>query len=160
MMTKYFQNLLFALFLLCGLSPFRSNALSDSLITVSSSWKYLDNGSNQGTAWKATSFNDASWASGNAELGYGDADETTVVSYGPSANNKYITTYFRKSFTVANVASYSSLTFGIVRDDGAIVYLNGTEVFRTNMPSGSFNFKTKATADVAGSNESTFVYFT
>jgi len=59
------------------------------------SWKYLDDGSNQGTAWRTPGFNDSSWAEGNAELGYGDGDEATVVSYGPSSNNKYITTYFR-----------------------------------------------------------------
>src|SRR5258705_7631504 len=97
-------------FLLISLIPSRLLALSDSLITTSSSWKYLDNGSNQATAWKTPTFNDASWAMGNAELGYGDADEATIVSYGSNASNKYITTYFRKSFTVTNAASYSSLT--------------------------------------------------
>ena len=137
-----------------------ASAVSDSLIATNAAWKYLDNGSNQGTTWKATGFNDASWATGNAELGYGDGDEATVVSYGGSANNKYITTYFRKSFTVPNAALYSSLTFGLVRDDGAIIYLNGTEVYRTNMPTGSVNFKTKATADITGANENSFVYFT
>jgi hypothetical protein len=120
----------------------------------------LDNGSNQGTGWKTVSFNDASWATGAAELGYGDADETTVVSFGGSSNNKAITTYFRKSITVANASQYSSLTFGIVRDDGAVIYLNGTEVFRTNMPTGSVGFKTKASTDITGANESTFIYYT
>ena len=36
--------------------------------------------------------------SGAAELGYGDGDEATVVSFGPSSSNKFITTYFRQSF--------------------------------------------------------------
>src|SRR3954468_20250191 len=63
------------------------------LIPYGSMWKYLDNGSNQGTAWKNISFNDTTWSSGLAELGYGDGDETTVVNYGPDANNRYITTY-------------------------------------------------------------------
>lgn len=49
------------------------------LVNQGAAWKYLDNGSDQGTAWTQTSFNDASWASGNAELGYGDGDETTTV---------------------------------------------------------------------------------
>jgi hypothetical protein len=144
----------------CANLHFESLAISDSLIATNASWKYLDNGSNQGTAWKAANFNDVSWVSGNAELGYGDGDEATVVSYGGSSNNKYITTYFRKSFTVPNASLYSSLMFGLVRDDGAIVYLNGTEVYRSNMPTGSVNFKTKAPADITGTNESTFIYFT
>src|SRR5215213_7851051 len=69
-------------------------------------------------------------------LGNGDGDEATVVSYGADANNKYITTYFRKSFTVANPADFNSLTLDILRDDGAVVYLNGTEIYRNNMPAG------------------------
>ena len=137
-----------------------SSAVSDSLVLTNSSWKYLDNGSNQGTPWKATGFNDISWALGNAELGYGDGDESTVVSYGSSSNNKYITTYFRKSFSVPNAALYSTLTFGLVRDDGAIIYLNGTEVYRNNLPTGSVNFKTKASTDITATNESTFIFFT
>ena len=39
--------------------------------------------SDQGTTWRATAFNDGGWASGPAELGYGDGDEATVVRYGP-----------------------------------------------------------------------------
>ena len=68
-----------------------------SLVSPLSSWKYLANGSNQGTAWRASAFNDATWLAGNAQLGYGDGDEATVVSFGPSSTAKYITTYFRKS---------------------------------------------------------------
>jgi len=47
-------------------------AANDTLINSNASWKYLDNGSNQGTAWKALSFNDAGWASGMSQLGIGD----------------------------------------------------------------------------------------
>ncbi|HVE61219.1 MAG TPA: hypothetical protein VNA26_05340, partial [Chitinophagaceae bacterium] len=84
-----------------------------------SDWKYLDNGSNQGTAWTSLSFNDASWLSGNGQLGYGDGDEATVVSYGGNASNKYITTYFRKNINITDPASFSSFTANIKRDDGA-----------------------------------------
>jgi len=96
--------------------------------------KYLDNGTDQGTAWQASSFDDSTWASGNAEFGYGDGGEATVVSYGPSPDNKYITTYFRKAFQVTNLSAYFKFTFDLIRDDGAAVYVNGTEVYRNNMP--------------------------
>ncbi len=71
-------------------------------------WRYLDNGSDQGTAWKESSFNDTGWSAGNAELGYGDGDEATVVSYGSNKNSKYTTTYFRHSFNVTDAASISN----------------------------------------------------
>src|SRR5262245_39240893 len=69
------------------------------LVGAGSSWRYNDSGSNLGTAWRAIAYDDASWASGLAQLGYGDGAEATVMSYG-SATNRRITYYFRGSFTV------------------------------------------------------------
>jgi len=106
------------------------------LVPASAVWKYLDDGSNQGTAWRQPSFDDSPWAAGPAELGYGDGGEATTVGFGPDASNKYITTYFRHTFSVANPSSYQSLTLSLRRDDGAVVYLNGAEVFRSNVPAG------------------------
>lgn len=120
-----------------------------TIVSYGSTWKYLDNGSNQGTAWRGVSFNDAAWASGPAQLGYGDGDEATVLSYGSNANKKYITTYFRKTITVADAAAFTSFTLSVKRDDGAVVYINGTERFRTNMPTGTISYTTKASTDAA-----------
>jgi hypothetical protein len=111
-------------------------------------WRYLDNGSDQGTAWTALGFDATSWSNGTAELGYGDGDEATVVSFGPDPLNKYITTYFRKQFFVTNAAQWSNLTLRVLRDDGAVVYLNGTEISRLNMPAGPITYTTVATAAV------------
>jgi len=121
-----------------------SAATLETLVSSGSTWKYLDNGTNQGTAWKESSFLDTAWASGAAQLGYGDGDETTLVSYGGNASNKYITTYFRKSFTVADPSVYTSLTLDLLYDDGAVVYLNGTEVARVNLPDGTISYNTLA----------------
>jgi hypothetical protein len=126
------------------------------LVNQGASWKYLDNGSDQGTAWAQTSFNDASWASGNAELGYGDSDETTTVGYGSNPLSKHITTYFRHTFNVANPAIIGNLVLRLLRDDGAIVYLNGTEIARSNMPSGTVDYQTDAASTINGSDESTW----
>ena len=117
---------------------------STALVPYGSTWKYLDNGKNQGSTWRNISFNDAAWKSGLAQLGYGDGDEATVVSFGGNANKKYITTYFRKTISIGDASGFSSYTLNIKRDDGAVVYINGTEVFRTNMPAGSVSFSTKA----------------
>ena len=120
-----------------------------TIITYGNTWKYLDKGSNQGTAWRGTSFNDAAWASGAAQLGYGDGDEATIVSYGSNANKKYITTYFRKTISIADASIFNSFALSIKRDDGAVVYINGTERFRTNMPTGTISYTTKASTDAA-----------
>jgi regulation of enolase protein 1 (concanavalin A-like superfamily) len=125
-------------------------------ISTGAAWKYLDNGSDQGTGWRASGFDDSSWKSGAAQLGYGDGDEATVVSFGPNSNAKFITTYFRKSFTVADASAVKSLALRYLRDDGAVIYLNGTEITRDNMPSGTISFATTASDRVTSDDESAF----
>ncbi len=132
---------------------------SQTFVAPGSSWRYLDNGSNQGTAWRETSFDDSSWRTGRAQLGYGDGDEATVVSYGPNASNKYTTTYFRSSFSLANASTVSSLQLQLLRDDGAVVYVNGTEVLRSNMPAGTISSTTLAATTIAGGAETAFTSY-
>ncbi len=141
--------------LLLLLQPLLSFTQDAAILPFGSTWKYRDNGSNQGTAWRATSFSDAAWASGPAELGYGDGDETTVVSYGPSSSNKYITTYFRKTFTIANAGQFFGYRIRLKRDDGAVIYANGTEVERMNMPLGTISYTTLAPSSISATDEST-----
>ena len=104
------------------------------LVHSNAVWNYLADGSDQGTAWRAINFDDSSWASGPAELGYGDADEATIVPSGPTGAF-YITTYFRRAFTVNNINSFTNLSVLLAYDDAGVVYLNGREVFRGgNLP--------------------------
>jgi hypothetical protein len=124
--------------------PIWSAQTATGLIPRGSVWRYLDDGSDQGTAWRAPAFNDASWRFGPAQLGYGDGDEATTVGFGPSALAKYTTTYFRRAFTITDASRYTMLTLRLLRDDGAVVYLNGIEVFRTNMPAGTITAATLA----------------
>lgn len=113
-----------------------------TLFTYGSNWKYLDNGSDQGTAWRSAAFDDAAWNTGNGKFGYGLPDLSTVISYGPNASQKYTTTYFRKTITIANPAVFTSFTAGVLRDDGIVVYVNGAEVYRNNVKAGAVTYLT------------------
>jgi hypothetical protein len=126
------------------------------LMPRGSVWKYLDDGSDQGTDWTLPGFDDSTWAAGPAELGYGDGDEATVVGFGPDAADKYPCTYFRSSFEVTDPSIIGSMRFLAVRDDGIVIYLNGVEVVRDNMPEGAITFKTYANGTVDGNNERIF----
>ncbi|MCL4178907.1 MAG: lamin tail domain-containing protein [Verrucomicrobia bacterium] len=128
-------------------------------VTEGSIWKYQDTGSNLGTAWVAPAYNDAPWPSGPAQLGYGDGDEQTVLGWGPNANQKYITTYFRRSFAVIDAAAVSALEIRLLRDDGALVYLNGELVARSNLPEGAVDWRTPALVAAAGLEESAYHVF-
>ncbi|MFN7150220.1 MAG: PKD domain-containing protein, partial [Microthrixaceae bacterium] len=74
-----------------------------------------------------------------------------IVSYGPSATNKYITTYFRTTFNVATPPD--SATIQLLADDGAVVYVNGQEVARDNMPTGTITNTTLASTGRSGGDE-------
>lgn len=133
-----------------------------TLIPLGAVWRYLDNGSDQGGAWTAIGFNETAWGSGAAQLGYGDNDEATrvednpVPGYNGADQDRYITTYFRKSFVVSDPASFTALDLRVMRDDGVVVYLNGSEVYRQNMPGGPIGYLTPASSNVSAPDESAF----
>ncbi|MEZ5963951.1 MAG: metallophosphoesterase [Planctomycetota bacterium] len=130
-----------------------------TLIPRGATWRYRDDGTDQGTAWSQLGFDDSTWASGPAQLGYGDGDEQTVVSFGPNPLDKYITTYFRHTFQVSNPAAFNLAHLGLLRDDGAVVYLNGTEIARSNMPTGAIQYRTLASLGVGGPEENFVFHF-
>ena len=82
-----------------------------------------------------------------------------MIGFGPDSGDKYPTTYFRKTFNVANVSAYQTLRVRLKRDDGAIVYLNGQEIARSNMPGGTVNYDDYASSAIGGGEETTFFEF-
>ena len=114
---SYIKTFLLALTLsgLLGFAVPAARAADTVLVPTGASWKYLDNGTDQGTAWRAASFNDSTWPSGPAQLGYGDGDEATTLGFGPDGNNKFITTYFRRAFNVTNASLFSGVTLRLLR---------------------------------------------
>ncbi len=130
--------------MLFSMSHFLLIAQQTTLLPFGSPWKYLDNGTDQGTAWRTTTFDDAAWANGASPLGYGGDGEVTTVNYGADADNKYITTYFRKTISIANPSAFVSILGSVRRDDGVIIYVNGTEVYRNNLASGTVTYTTLA----------------
>lgn len=117
-----------------------------TFVPAGSVWKYLDDGTDQGTAWIGTNFNDSAWLSGPAELGYGDGGEATVLGFGPDGSNKYITYYFRRIFVVNSPGVYEGLALAFNFDDGAVVFLNGIELTRIRMPEGSVTYTNLASS--------------
>ncbi len=134
---------------------------STTFIPFTSTWKYLDNNTRP-AGWQTVGYNDAAWLSGTIinptrDFGYGDNDEDVCIRYGCNGNicfptnacNKYITTLFRKQFTITGLASYSGFTINLYRDDGVVIYINGIEVARNNMPGGAVTNATLASGAAA-----------
>lgn len=117
-----------------------------------SSWKYKDDNQAQVAQWKDTSFDTSAWSSGNGPLGYGDP-VTTIIGSGLA------TAYFTKDFTVNLADLSSSMELGVMRDDGVVVYVNGEEVVRDNMPAGVITHNTFSSTIVDGAAETTYNTF-
>ncbi|WP_426571192.1 fibrinogen-like YCDxxxxGGGW domain-containing protein [Aquihabitans sp. McL0605] len=119
-------------------------------VLFGTSWKYLDTGVDQGTAWRATGFADAPWPAGNGKLGRGRTDIATTIGA-----TKPLTQYFRRTFTVADPASVKTLDLKLYEMQGAVVYVNGVEAGRLNMPAGAITATTPAASYLATADEST-----
>lgn len=145
------------LLLLAILSAF-SNLQAAPIVEKGSSWKYLDDGSDQATDWRATGFDDSTWKSGRTPAGYNEKVETTI-DFGPDPKKKHITTYFRHRFDFSNPSAVEALHFKLRRDDGAVIFLNGVEVVRDNMPSGDINSTTHAASAIFGDEEKEYQSF-
>lgn len=127
-----------------------SASTTETLIANNSIWKYFDGSAIPATDWFSATYNDTSWKSGTAQLGYGNKGETTTISYGSNTSNKYPTAYFRKNFSITNLNKKSNFTLSTYIDDGAAIYVNGTELGRTNMPAGTLLFTTLASSSNNG----------
>lgn len=106
---------------------FSIRSAPQQLIPPGASWKYFASKTTTPPAnWFSPAYTD-NWPSGTAQLGYGDGDEATVMSGGP-----YPSVFLRHSFHVSDPASVTGLLARLIRDDAAVVYLNGTLVWRSN----------------------------
>ncbi len=129
------------------------NPAPATLYSYGSTWKYLDNNTRPAN-WQTVAFSDAAWSSNVGKFGY-NASQATCITSGctpictpATMCSKYITTLFRKVVNI-NTALYDSITLNLKRDDGVVIYVNGTEVARNNMPVGAVTNATKAAPNVA-----------
>jgi hypothetical protein len=136
------------------------HAAETVLVPTGSTWRYLDDGREPDPAWIQPAFDDNGWRSGRAELGYGDAadgrPEATVVGFGSSPTNKFITTWFRHRFEVPAHLRFVSARLRLLYDDGALVFLDGAEVARCNLPDGAITNRTLASSSVSEPDEDKF----
>lgn len=128
------------------------------LLEKGSTWKYHDEGTDQGTAWQEPGYDDAGWKEGPAPLGYGEDFIASTVACGEDPANKRVTTYFRTSFTIDDPAELAAVQIRLRRDDGAAVYLNSAEVARDNLPPDA-GFSDWSTEITGGEAEGMFFIF-
>ena len=110
-----------------------------------SGWKYWDGNAVPAGNWYASNYSDTSWKTGTAPLGYDTGNNTpitTTIGYGGNASNKYTTAYFRHDVNITNLSQKEDFQVSMFIDDGVVLYINGVETGRYNMPSGALTFNT------------------
>jgi hypothetical protein len=133
-----------------------------AVLTNRADWKYFVPAADV-AGWFTSGFPDGSWAVGPAKFGFGGDGETTVLDRTNLVTGvTNVGFYFRKQITLTapQLASFGSIPLWLNRDDGAVVYVNGTEVYRvkmtTNAPAApAYNAQADAPA-VGGNDENTF----
>ncbi|KAK8791028.1 hypothetical protein WA158_005659 [Blastocystis sp. Blastoise] len=90
-------------------------------------WKYSNTGSAAASNWNTVTFNEAGWKEGQPNAF--DA---------PNGN----TQYFRFSFDINSINSYGSIVYNVKTRYGLVVYVNGVESYRYNLPNGVIDFST------------------
>jgi hypothetical protein len=103
-----------------------------TLIPKGAEWQYLG-GKDPGKGWSATT-EGGEWKTGPAGFGYADGDDATVIS---DMRGHYSYLCIRRSFELTGKEELAHLGLAIAFDDGFICYLNGKEVARDNVESGS-----------------------
>ena len=114
-----------------------------SLIAIDSIWSYEQSGTALDASWRQPAYADSAWPKGPGVLYVEDAalpgPKNTLLKLGPT------TYYFRTHFTLdAAPEKVASLDLTLLIDDGAILYLNGEEVYRLGMPAGAVTNDTRA----------------
>lgn len=141
-----------------------------TLITTGATWRYFDKGSEPATAgglnWRQSGFSDTSWSQGPGILGFagsGTANQvaTTTRRYVTGSSGPQVTTtYLRHTFSVQSTNGLGDLLINVLRDDGVVVYLNGTEILRDNMNSGTPSYDTYSSAVVGSPDQNTYFSYT
>src|SRR4029434_8138285 len=109
--------------------------------------------SNPISAWRFTAFDDSSWNSGAAPIGYTDGSTLTghegSIATPITPTGIGVSLYLRKKFTLTSVANLTRLNLTVWVDDGAVAWINGVEVRpRVNVPEGDLAYNAVASAAV------------
>ena len=113
-----------------------NGAETQALVTATDTWKYNDNGvSLDNTGWQSPEYDDSGWNSGEAPLGYGKTQTTNLAQ-------RLQTYYFRKTINIEGVPASVSMDYVI--DDAFVIYVNGVEAGRYQLPGGTITYNTNA----------------
>lgn len=117
-------------------------------VDANTQWKYFQTG-NPGSTWRLKTFSDTAWPSGAAVLSGGATGLPDTVRTSLTVTSGRITYYFRTHFDFPYSPQGVNLKLKLLVDDGAVVYLNGTEIYRVGMNTGAVTDTTTANRSIS-----------
>jgi PKD repeat protein len=121
---------------------------TSTLVANGSSWSWKFDNNALPSNWNSPTFDASGWSSGPAVLGFGPSSVVTKIDTFADPSQRPLAAYFTKQVQIADASRVVQLTLNTVADDGIVVYVNGTEVGRANMPSGTIGPNTFASTSV------------
>jgi len=136
-----------------------------TLVELTNAWRYDATVNNYGTAWKDPDYDDSAWPGPSPALLYNEGDtlpgpKRTLL---PLADNgtRIRGYYFRTHFEFPGVpAPGLRLVSSNLVDDGAVFWLNGAELGRLRMPTGTITRTTLASSQPPGSDATNYEVLT
>ncbi|MFD6816887.1 fibrinogen-like YCDxxxxGGGW domain-containing protein [Microbacterium sp. NPDC060132] len=113
-------------------------------VAEGSTWSWRSSTEALPADWNAVGFDDSDWSTGEALFGRGVTSATTDL--GAGGDTAPLSAQFRHTFTVDDPAAVHDGSVTVVADDGVVLYLNGVELGRSNLPDGAITAETYATA--------------
>ena len=123
------------------------------IIKTGDSWQYYDQGYLDEEWMKHPE--KITWKQGFTPIGYGDDKIITKISYGDDPENKELVKYFKKEFTIKK-NDFLGYEIRLLRDDGAVIYVNGIELFRSNMQEAVITNNSIPKNTIDGNDEDTY----
>ena len=107
-----------------------------ALVEAGATWGFFPGTTSPPQDWTQLEFDDSGWQRGPAGFGYADGDDATQLL---GMQNRYLTVFLRRKFSVEDAAKLQALVLSIDYDDGFVAFINGREVARSNVGSTQFD---------------------
>ena len=130
-----------------------------TVVPEGSVWSWKFDSTPLASNWNSRTFDASSWKRGPGVLGFGsNVGVVTNIDTFSTTSERPLAAYFTRQIQIPDASSVVGLSLSTRADDGIVVYVNGTEVGRTNMPSGTIGTGTYASSSVSTANAQRVTY--
>ena len=109
---------------------------AEALILEGDLWRYFKGTQEPPAGWNSLAFDDSQWLSGPTPIGFEASSgyASRIATNLTDMQNKYVSVYARREFTIEDPSRVTGLTFTMDYDDGYIAYLNGVRIASASAP--------------------------